>query len=147
MNTQFLLIVLAVLLLGFSIYSGLKMMRVSRRKSASASWPVVAGTVLSKNVTSTRNTNSNGYTYRAEVTYRYTTPGGPFEKKLFVGTKGLRHQADKLLEDLGDTIQVRYNPENPSEQISDKEKISAGQIAAAAGAMLLAVVLLVLAFL
>lgn len=147
MNAQFSMILLAVIMIGFSIYSGLKVMSIYRRKSASEEWPVVPGTVLARDVSSVRNTNGRGHSYRAEVTYRYATPGGPFEKKLFVGSKGVRAQADKLLESMGDSIQVRYNPQNPSEHISDQEKVMPAQVAAAVGALLLAVVLLVLALL
>lgn len=145
MSTELLLIVLAVLLIAVSVFFGLKVLSIYRRKTASAGWPTAAGQVLSRDVSSTRNSQSSGYTYRAEITYSYPAPGGPYEKKLFLGSKGVRAQAEKLLASVGDAIQVHYNPEKPVEHISDYEKISAGQIVVIAGALTLAVVMIVLA--
>lgn len=145
MNTQFLLIALAVLLIAVSVYFGMKVLGINRRRTASASWPAATGNVLSKNISSIKN-SSSGYSYRADVTYRYDTPVGPFEKKLFLGSKGLRPQAEKLLETIGDTIQVRYNPEKPVEHITDLEKIMPVHVFSMIGSLILAVVLLVLAF-
>jgi hypothetical protein len=146
MNTQFYLIVLAVLMLAVSIFYGLKAISTYRRKSASASWPTAAGQVLSKDILSIRNSKTNSYSYRAEVTYNYAAPGGPFEKKLFLGSKGVRTQAEKLVNAVGDTIQVHYNPEKPAEHISDYEKIMPAQVVAIIGSLILAIALFVLAF-
>ena len=146
MNSQFYLIVLAVLMLAVSVFYGQKVISINRRKSASVSWPTSTGQVLSRDVLSIRNSKTNSYSYRAEVTYNYTTPGGPFEKKLFLGSKGVRLQAEKLINAVGDTIQVRYNPEKPAEHISDYEKIMPVQVVAIIGSLILAIVLIVLAF-
>lgn len=144
MNTQFYLIVLAVLMIAVSIFFGLKVFSIYRRRTASAGWPVVTGDVLLKNISSSRN--SNRTSYRAEVVYSYLAPGGPFEKKLFLGSKSMRDQAEKLLDTVGNTIRVRYNPDKPAEHISDQERIMPAQIAAIVGPLILAVVLIVLAF-
>lgn len=146
MNTQILLVVLAALLAAFSVFNGLKLISIYRRKAASASWPAAAGKVLSRDISSSRNSKTNSYSYRAEVTYSYAAPGGPFEKKLFLGSKGVRAEAEKLLAAVDDTIQVRYNPEKPAEHISDHEKIMPAQVAAVIGSLILALVLIVLAF-
>lgn len=58
----------------------------------------------------------------------------------------MRAQAEKLFEAIGDTIPVHYNPEKPGEQITDFEKIMPVHIFSVAGSLILAVVLLVLAF-
>jgi hypothetical protein len=146
MTAEFLMIVLAVLLSAVGVFFGLKVIGINRKKTASASWPVTTGHVLSKDVSSSKNSGSSGYNYRADITYNYDAPGGPFEKKLFLGSKGVRTQAEKLLEAIGDTIQVRYNPEKPGEHITDFEKIMPVHMLTAIGALVLAVVLLVLAF-
>lgn len=146
MNTQSLLIALAVLLIAVSVFFGLKVLGIYRRKNASASWPAATGNVSSRNISSIKNSSSSGYSYRADATYSYDAPGGPFEKKLFLGSKGLRPQAEKLLETIGDTIQVRYNPEKPAEHITDLEKIMPVDVFSMIGSLVLAVVLLVLAF-
>ena len=146
MNTQFFLIVLAVLMLAVSIYYGLKVISIYRRKSASASWPTATGQMLSRDVSSIRNSKTNSYSYRAEVTYNYAAPGGPFEKKLFLGSKGVRAQAEEMVNAVGDTIQVRYNPEKPAEHISDYEKIMPAQVVAIIGSLILALALIVVAF-
>lgn len=146
MNTQFFMIVLAALMLAVSIFYGLKVISIYRKKSASASWPTATGQILSKDVSSIKNSKTNGYTYRAEITYNYPAPGGPFQKKLFLGAKGVRAQADELLNAVGDTILVRYNPEKPAEHISDYEKIIPAQVVAIIGSLILALALVVLAF-
>lgn len=143
MNTQFFLIVLAILLIAVSVYFGLKVLSIYQRKKASAGWPAVTGNVLSKQISTSRSSNSTSY--RAEVTYGYATPSGQVEKKLFLGSKGLRDQAQKLLDAVGETIQVRYNPEKPTEHISDHEKIMPAQVAAIIGSLVLAILLIVLA--
>lgn len=146
MNTQFFLIVLAALMIAVSVFYGLKVISIYRRKKASASWPITSGNVLSRDVSSIRNRKTNSTSYRAEVTYSYVAPGGPFEKKLFLGSKGVRAEAEKLLDAVGDTIQVRYNPEKPAEHISDHEKIMPAEVITIIGSLILAVALIVLAF-
>lgn len=58
----------------------------------------------------------------------------------------MRAEAEKLLDAVGDTIQVRYNPEKPAEHISDHEKIMPAQVITIIGSLILAVALIVLAF-
>ena len=145
MNSSILLIALAVLMLALGGYQALKVFSIRRRKAASAAWPAATGQVLAKEVSSVRNSKTGGYTYRAEVKYSYAAPGGPYEKKLFLGTKGLRAQADKLLEGVGETIPLRYNPEKPAEQFSDYEKVMPVQVVTIAALFILAIVLFVLA--
>lgn len=144
MNTQIFLIAAAVLLIAVSVFLGLKVFGISRRRSASAKWHVATGSILSRDISSVKN--SSGYSYRADVTYSYAAPGGPFKKKLFLGSKGLRSQAEKLLEAIGDTIQVRYNPNKPEEHITDLEKIMPVQVFSIIGSLVLAIVFIVLAF-
>ncbi len=146
MSSQILLIVLAVLLFAVGCFTGLKMLSIYRRKTTSATWPIATGSVLSRDVSMNRNSKTNSYTYRADITYRYDAPGGPYEKKLFLGSKGVRAQAEKLLDAVGDQIQVHYNPEKPAEHISEHEKIMTGQMVVTIGSLIMAVVLIVLAF-
>jgi hypothetical protein len=79
MDTQFALIVLAAVCTAAGIYYGLQVLSIHRRKSASASWPATTGQVLSKDVSSTRNSKTNSYSYSAEFTYLYTAAGESFE--------------------------------------------------------------------
>ncbi len=146
MNTQFLLIALAGLLIAVSCFFGLKIYGIYRRKTASARWLAATGNVLSRDISSVKNSSTSGYSYRADVTYSYDAPGGPFKKKLFLGSKGLRPQAEKLLEAIGETIQVHYNPEKPAEHITDLEKIMPIHVFTMIGSLFLAGALLVLAF-
>lgn len=138
MDTQFVLIVLAAVWLAVSIYYGLQVLSIHRRKSASASWPSTTGQVLSKDVSSIKNNKTNSYSYSAEVTYNYTAAGESFEKKLVLGSKGARAQAEMLLDAVGKTLQVRYNPEKPAEHISDYEKIKPSDIIFSIGFLILA---------
>jgi hypothetical protein len=140
------MVVLSVVLIAVAVFFGLKILGISRRKTASRSWPVTSGRILSRDISSTRNSSSGGYTYRAVLTYGFEAPGGPFQKKLFLGSKGLRPQVEKLFEAIGDTIPVRYNPEKPAEHMTDFEKIMPAQVATVICSLILAVALLVLAF-
>ena len=145
MTIELLLIVLAILLIAVSGFFGLKILRINRKRSASANWTATTGKVLSKEVKSSKNSGSSGYSYRADLVYSYDPPGGPIKKKLFLGSKGVREQAEKLLEKTGETILIRYNPEKPAEHISDHEKIMPVDVIAAIGSLILAVILIVLA--
>lgn len=146
MNTQFYLLLLAVLMLAVGGFWGLKIIGLYRRKTASMSWPSTTGTILSRGISSIRNSQTKSYSYRAEITYRYSAPGGPFEKKLFLGSKGVQKQAEKLIEAVGDTIQVRYNPEKTSEHITALERIMPAQVLTIIGCLILAAALILLAF-
>lgn len=145
MSTQPMLFILAGLMIAICIFFVVRIFSIYRRKRAGEYWPVTTGTVTNRVVTSSRNTRTNGYTYRAEITYSYPTPGGSIEKKLSLGTKGLRDQAQKLLDEVGETIQVKYNPEKPQEQITDFEKIRTADILSAIGTLLLAIAMIILA--
>ncbi len=145
MSTQILLFILAALMIGISIFFGMRIFSIYRRKRAGEYWPVITGTVTNRAVNSSRNTQTNGYTYRAEITYNYPTPGGSIEKKLSLGSKSLRDQAQKLLDEVGETIQVRYNPEKPQEQITDFEKIRPADIFSVIATLALAIVLIIIA--
>lgn len=146
MTTQILLIVLAILMLAVSCFFGLKIWSFNRRKAASAGWPIIAADVVSRDISSRRNSKTNVTSYRANVTYRYAAPGGPIEKKLFLGSKNMRDQAEKLVDDVGETIQVHYNPEKPAENFSDYEKTMPVDVITMIVSLILAVILVVLAF-
>jgi hypothetical protein len=55
-----------------------------------------------------------------------------------LGSKGARAQAELLLDAVGETVQVRYNPEKPAEHISDYEKIKPSDIIFSIGFLILA---------
>ena len=83
MTFQLLMIVVAVFLIAVGIFFVLKVIGINRKKIASERWPVTTGHVLSKDVSSTKNSSSSGFTYRADVTYNYDAPGGPYERSCF----------------------------------------------------------------
>lgn len=145
MTIELLLIVLAILLIAVSGFFGLKILRINRKRSSSVNWTATTGKVLSKEVKSSKNSGSSGYSYRADLVYSYDAPGGPFKKKLFLGSKGVREQAEKLLEKVGETILIRYDPEKPAEHVSDYEKIKLVEVIATIGSLILAIILIVLA--
>lgn len=145
MSTQILLFILAALMAAVCVFFLVRIASISRRKRAGEYWPVTTATVTRREVKSSRNTQTHSNTYRAEITFSYQAPGGPYEKNLSLGAKGLRDQAEKLFEQIGDSIQVHYNPEKPQDQITEYEKIQASDVFAAIGTLVLAVVLFILA--
>lgn len=81
-------------------------------------WPTTSGTLLARELA--EDSDSDGTTYRVKVRYAYTVAGRRYESDRlafgYMGTSGqASHQAiyDKLSS--GNTVQVRYDPADPSQ--------------------------------
>jgi hypothetical protein len=122
MNTPIIQILAGIGFLVFGLYKLWKTIEYFRRRSASMAWPVMAGEVVSKRVVETSSPRS-GKSYYPEIMYKYSVMGQEFEnKKMLVGIYS-RKSAEKAINDFGTAIELHYNPENPSEHITDLDKV------------------------
>jgi len=122
MGDQWVIYLLATIMLVLGLFNAWKMFRLYRRKAASVMWPVTAGEVLSKYV-ATHTSSKGGKSYRAVISYMYTVVGDEFERKFSQGSPWGRQGAEKILAGIGDTIEIRYNPEKPEDHITTLDKI------------------------
>lgn len=127
MGDQWVTYLLAAIMVGFGLYNASKTIRLYQKRTASAAWVVTAGEVLSKYV-STRTNAKGQKSYQAVISYMYTVLGDEFERKITRGSPWGRPGVEKLLAKIGDTIEVRYNPEKPEEHITALDTVGAADI-------------------
>jgi hypothetical protein len=123
MSTSIVIIISSICLLALGGYRLWKVIELSRRISAGKTWPVAMGEVFSKTV-SVRHTRKSGTSFHPDVKYHYSVMGQDFEKQITLAGIYSQTSAEKALTEVGDTMEVRYNPDNPKESITGKEKIS-----------------------
>ncbi|MHC1781449.1 MAG: DUF3592 domain-containing protein [Anaerolineaceae bacterium] len=123
MSTSIVIIISSVCMLALGIYRLWKVIELSRRISAGKTWPVIMGDVVSKIVT-VRHTRKSGTSFYPEVTYHYAIMGQDFEKQIRLAGIYSRNSAEKALAEIGETLEVHYNPDNPKETITPREKVS-----------------------
>ena len=82
-------------------------------------WPTTTGTILEKQVIRARHQSTTGSnpTYEVQVVYTYTVDGVPYTgKQLSPLSHGYTQpRAQKIMNDLGTTIPVFYNPKRPEQ--------------------------------
>jgi hypothetical protein len=122
MDAKVLYILITAGCLIFVLYQGWKMVSILLRKSASGAWQTTIGKVESKTV-SVQSGSKGGKSYIPKITYPYSVMGEKYLKKISLGTRWWESSAYNAISEIGDTLEVRYNPEKPKEHISDQEKI------------------------
>jgi len=127
MDKQWTIYLFGAILLALSLYNAWKVIRLYRIKTASAAWILTAGEVLSKYVSTNRDSDGSK-SYRAIISYTYTVLGNEFERKLSRGSLWGKRGAEKILAGIGDTLEVRYNPQKPDEHITGLDKIGVSEI-------------------
>ena len=127
MNVSLLPIIVSIGILAFGIYKIWKLVEVLRRKSASSTWPVIAAEVVAKKVAESRSTKG-GTSYFPEYTYKYSVMGMEFQKETRVSGMYSRKSAEDAVYNMGNSIELRYNPQNPKEHISALDKINVWDI-------------------
>lgn len=127
MDKQWIIYLSGAFFLVFSLYNAWKVIRLYRMKTASVTWTLTAGEVLSKYV-STQRDSDGSKSHRAIISYTYTVLGDEFERKISRGSLWGKRGAEKILAGIGDTIEVRYNPEKPDEHITGLDKIGVGEV-------------------
>jgi hypothetical protein len=127
MKVSIISILVSIGFFGFSIYKIWKLVEVSRRKSASSLWPVIAAEIVTKKVAEIRSTRG-GTSYFPQFTYKYSVMGMEFQKETRLSGMYSRKSAEDAVYNMGNSIELRYNPQNPKEHISVLDKINVWDI-------------------
>ncbi len=127
MDKQSIIYLSGAILLILSLYNAWKVIRLYRMKTASAAWILTAGEVLSKYVSSHRDSDGSK-SYRAIISYTYNVLGDEFERKITRGSLWGKRGAEKFLDGIGETLEIRYNPEKPDEHITSLDKIGVNEV-------------------
>jgi hypothetical protein len=112
----------AAYLILYAIYLIIKFFKKSQRLSASSIWPKVEALVLNKKVIC-RFTGRHIH-YFPELEYKYSVLGNDFNHRSRIDRMISRKSAQKLLDTIGNTLEVRYNPEKPIEHKHEYEKMA-----------------------
>ncbi|MBE0686146.1 MAG: DUF3592 domain-containing protein [Anaerolineaceae bacterium] len=137
MESQIVTILVAIGLILFALFKSVTLIQQILKKNKGESWQVSTAAVLSKQVTKKISTRS-GASYYPEITYRYTVMGQQFEKTIRLVKYLSRQKAQEKVDNLGTSIEVRYNPNQPKEHISEYDIVNYPDI-------ILIVIMLVLA--
>ncbi len=137
MESQIVTILVAIGLILFAVFKSVTLIQQILKKNKGESWQVSSAAVLSKQVTKRISTRS-GASYYPEITYRYTVMGQQFEKTIRLAKYFSRQKAQEKVDNLGTSIEVRYNPNQPKEHVSEYDIVNYPDI-------LLIVIMLVLA--
>ena len=114
--------VAAVLLLAMGGFLLFKLIKKTRLINASKTWPSVSAQVLKKEVV--RHVSSKGQvSFYPEVDYKYSILGTEVNKHSRLSGMWSRNSAQKTLDEMGETIEVHYNPENPTEHTHGYDKV------------------------
>lgn len=112
----------AVILLAMGGYLLFKLINKTRLITASKTWPAVEAQVLKKEVV--RHVSSKGQvSFYPEVDYRYSIMGTDVNHHTRLSGMWSHNNAQKVLDELGETMEVHYNPENPSENAHGYDKV------------------------
>jgi hypothetical protein len=114
--------IVAVLLVLFAFYKIWMLVKQTRRNTASLTWPVIAAEVLHKEVHSHRSSKGNT-SYMPVVTYKYSVIGTEYNNTINLSGLWSRNSAQKALDEIGETLEVRYNPDNPNENTHGYDKV------------------------
>ncbi len=122
MDAKLIFILVTAGLLAYAFYQVWQVISFLLRKSASGSWQMTIGNVVSKEV-SVRRGSKGGKSYIPKITYSYSVMGERYKNTISLETRWWKDIAEKEIAEIGDTLEVRYNPEKPNVHISDQEKI------------------------
>ncbi|MDO9086495.1 MAG: DUF3592 domain-containing protein [Anaerolineaceae bacterium] len=121
MEIPIVVLLVSLILILFALYKIWTFIQKSLKKSNSQTWQKTTAEVFSKTVARKISTKS-GISYYPEIEYRYTVMGQSFEKKIRLPKNYTLQKAEEIINNLGTTIEVHYNPNQPKEHISEYEK-------------------------
>ncbi len=119
------LVAIGFLLYGF--YKSWKLVQHIRKNSQSQSWQPTNAEVLSKQVAKKMSSRS-GVAYHPEISYRYVVMGQVFEKKIQLPKYYSSQKAQEKLDSIGNSVAVRYDPNQPKDHISEFETVNYSDI-------------------
>jgi len=101
-----------------------KIIRLYRRRAASKLWPLAIAKVIKKDIF-VQYGSRGGKSYVPKVTYVYSVLGTQVTKTVSVGDGWTQKAAASVLEEIGETIKARYNPQKPKEHFTELERFTA----------------------
>lgn len=114
MNNPVISIAIAVILFGFAAYRIFMMVKQVRRSTLSAGWPSLQAEVLKKEVHIHRG--YKGYlTITPRVSCKYSLQGREYRQDFALAGHWNKSSAQAALDEIGDRMEVRYNPADPGE--------------------------------
>jgi hypothetical protein len=123
--TQMVIYITALIMFGFSGFTLFKVIKQSQRIKASREWPAITAQVTGKEVI--RQRSSKGHvSYHPQVGYTYAVMGTEFSNLVRLPGNWRSTSAQQALDEFAPTLEVRYNPENPSESSHAYDKVNAG---------------------
>ena len=122
MNGSVVTIFAAVVILAFGLFSLYRVITRSKRIKDGAAWTAVAAQVVDKTVDIDRDSDGNT-SYAPKVAYSYNVMGREYQGKVRMTGMWSRKSAQKAIDEIGNTIEVRYNPEKPEENTHGYEKV------------------------
>jgi len=140
--TQLVLYIAAAIMFGFSGFTLFKVIRQSQRIKASREWPALTAQVTGKEVIRQRSSKGQ-VSYHPQVSYTYSVMGTQFSNHVRLPGIWSSISAQKALDEFAPTLEVRYNPENPSESSHAYDKVNAGDYVLVVVTFLLGIVVLV----
>jgi hypothetical protein len=108
-------------MVGLGLYKLYTTLKKARLIAAAKTWPAVPAQVLKKEVVR-RVTGKGQVNYFPELDYKYSVMGSEFSKHARLPKAWSGVHAQKTLDGIAETIEVRYNPENPQEHANGYEK-------------------------
>ena len=102
----------------FALFKAWKLIQQILKKSQSQSWQVTNAEVVSKQVVKKLSTRS-GASFYPEIGYRYSVMGQSFENTIRLQKNYTPRKAEEKLEQIGAIIEVRYDPNQPKEHVSE----------------------------
>lgn len=123
MGSSTVTILVASGLLLFGVFKTGKLIQQILKKNKSQSWQVSTAEVVSKRVTKKISTRS-GASYYPEIDYHYSVMGQRFEKTIRLAKNYSRQKAQEKVDNIGTTIEVRYDPNQPKEHISEYDIVN-----------------------
>lgn len=127
MDSSIVTIIIAIGLILFGLYKTVKLVQQILKKSKSENWQPARAQVVSKQVVKKLSSRS-GASYFPEIEYQYNVMGQSYANKVRLPKNYTRGKAEEKLEGVGMTMEVRYNPNQPKEHISEYEFVNYAEI-------------------
>jgi len=127
MGSSIVTIIIAIGLILFSLYKTFRLVQQILKKAKSETWQVARAQVVSKQVVKKRSSRS-GSSYFPEIEYQYSVMGQSFENKVRLPKNYTRGKAEEKLDGVGMSMEVRYDPNQPKEHISEYEFLNYADI-------------------
>lgn len=111
----------------YALFKSWRLVQQILKNSRSQSWQPSTAEVLSKEVVKKASSRS-GVTYHPEIAYRYKVMGQSYEKKILLPKNYSTQKVQEKLDSIGNTIAVRYDPNQPKDHVSEYENVNYSDI-------------------